>query len=271
MQAEQPKRLYRFLDRWGLDAIADLELKVTPPNEFNDPFEFTPRFEHRGDQDASKVWENAKRDPLIAANRPDLGMEDVKREHPLKDYDMIWRQRFQNFASRFFGVISLSADPAGTTMWAHYSADHTGLVLELNLNASPFDELTVAAKGNLLRQVDYLPSEKRARHSIHNYEEKLQEILLSCAGEKSPEWTNEAEHRFVVPLGSHHVVARLSEGKIVYLLQITAAAINRIIVGARSSVSFEREVRKAASLRQIPDNRISRARLDLNAFKVIVD
>lgn len=39
---QPPKHLYKYLDRCGLDALLNLELKITPPNEFADPLEFTP-------------------------------------------------------------------------------------------------------------------------------------------------------------------------------------------------------------------------------------
>src|SRR5271169_2550932 len=34
--------LYKYVDEFGLKILEDLRLKITPPNEFNDPFEITP-------------------------------------------------------------------------------------------------------------------------------------------------------------------------------------------------------------------------------------
>jgi hypothetical protein len=34
--------LYKYADDSGIRILEDLRLKVTPPNEFNDPFEITP-------------------------------------------------------------------------------------------------------------------------------------------------------------------------------------------------------------------------------------
>ena len=34
--------LYKYAGESGLRILEDLRLKITPPNEFNDPFEVTP-------------------------------------------------------------------------------------------------------------------------------------------------------------------------------------------------------------------------------------
>src|SRR5262245_58704781 len=39
--------LYKYCDTRGIDILQSLHLKVTPPIEFNDPFEFMPRLELR--------------------------------------------------------------------------------------------------------------------------------------------------------------------------------------------------------------------------------
>jgi hypothetical protein len=35
--------VFNYCDARGVSILQDLELKITPPNEFNDPFEFRPR------------------------------------------------------------------------------------------------------------------------------------------------------------------------------------------------------------------------------------
>jgi hypothetical protein len=35
--------VYKFCGKYGIEILRNLELKVTPPNQFNDPFEFTPK------------------------------------------------------------------------------------------------------------------------------------------------------------------------------------------------------------------------------------
>ena len=35
--------VFKFCGKYGLDILRKLELKITPPNQFNNPFEFKPR------------------------------------------------------------------------------------------------------------------------------------------------------------------------------------------------------------------------------------
>src|SRR5450432_1717823 len=35
--------IYKYCGKYGLKVLDNLELKITPPNQFNDPFEFTPK------------------------------------------------------------------------------------------------------------------------------------------------------------------------------------------------------------------------------------
>jgi len=46
-QREQPKCLYRFFDVHGLKTLVHGTVKITPPREFNDPFEFSPGISER--------------------------------------------------------------------------------------------------------------------------------------------------------------------------------------------------------------------------------
>ena len=38
-----PADVYKYCDARGTDILLKLRLKITPPNRFNDPFEFAPR------------------------------------------------------------------------------------------------------------------------------------------------------------------------------------------------------------------------------------
>lgn len=37
-----PDTVYKYCDQRGIDIVENLRLIVTPPNQFNDPFELTP-------------------------------------------------------------------------------------------------------------------------------------------------------------------------------------------------------------------------------------
>jgi hypothetical protein len=287
--SDRPKLLYKYLDRHGLDAIANLELRITPPNEFNDPLEFTPHFVATDECDYRAAYQLVRRDLLLASVPYDHFRQRFSIERNGKLIQSIW----QHGASRFFRVLCLSSDPASVPMWAHYSAYHTGLVLGLKLDARPFCVLldsVLSGCGNepqLFREVRYCPPRERriirlselyrALESGRGADDKFTEIFSTNASEKGGEWASEKEYRFVVPwpLNDHRlqqppVTVRMVNGRMIFFLRIDAAAISRIIIGERASSEFEHGVREAAALRGI-DGRIVRARIDRQRYTVEVD
>lgn len=64
--------------------------------------------------------------------------------------------------------------------------------------------------------------------------------------------------------------SRLVGGRGMHFVKIGAQAVNRVILGAKASAEFEREVRKAAALRGIPNGRVTKAGIDLENYGVRV-
>ena len=233
-----PTLLYKYLDHHGLDAIANLELKVTPPNEFSDPFEFTPRLNDSEEElRVAHRWYQKIKGPIS---------RDEFRNSWKQRADEGLRRRFQALAGKQVGVICFSADPTVVTQWAHYADGHRGLVLKMNLEVEPFKSLLEEKHWELPR-VDYLAPAQRKPCDVYQALEdedpaatKLVKIVLACAGEKSPEWEIEKEYRLIasIPNGvpESPVISRLVKGHVMYFLQLTAAAINQVILGARASV-----------------------------------
>ena len=265
-----PPLLYKYLDHHGLEAIANLELRITPPNEFNDPFEFTPRLNDSEEESrvAHKLYQKRK-GPISY---------DEFRNSRKQRADEGLRHRFQALAGKQMGVICFSADPTVVTQWAHYADGHRGLVLELNLEEEPFKSLLEEKHWELPR-VEYLRPAQRKPCDVYQAlvdedpeATKLLKIVFACAGEKSPEWEIEKEYRLIAPVPNgvpeSPVISRLVKGHVMYFLQLTAAAINQVILGARTSEEFEREVRKAAALKGIPRDRVIKARIDLENYCV---
>ena len=55
-----PKRIYRYYATFIKETIETNTLKVTPPSEFDDPFEFCPRM---NDFDELKFWDRLAKNP----------------------------------------------------------------------------------------------------------------------------------------------------------------------------------------------------------------
>lgn len=91
--------------------------------------------------------------------------------------------------------------------------------------------------------------------------EALQNILFSCGAEKSLEWCVEKEHRLIRHIST--VAHRIVSGRLLFFIRINHSpeVIGQIILGARATDEFDREVRKVARLRGLGDN-VVRAELD---------
>jgi hypothetical protein len=267
--SDHPKLLYKYLDRYGLDAIANLELKVTPPNEFNDPFEFIPRFVAETEGDWQAYYAISKKQ----AGFPPISYDDFRRTYSISRNVAAVRTVFQDLSSRLFAVLCLSADPQSVTQWGYYAAGHSGMVLELKTTEQPFSALI---DNKLLVTVRYCNADERKPQPIHRMVNaegttEIGRLLLDAAAEKSKEWREEKEYRFVIALGPMRFLqSRSVGGRVMYFVKFRARTINRVILGAKTSAEFEREVRKAVALRGIPNDRVIKASIDLENYCVRV-
>lgn len=107
-----PPLLYKYLDQHGLDAIANLELRVTPPNEFNDPFEFTPHLVIGDERDWTAAYKRARQDPLLVT----VTYDHFKQRFSIERNGKLLQNKWQDNASRLFGVLCLSFDRSSVPM-----------------------------------------------------------------------------------------------------------------------------------------------------------
>jgi Protein of unknown function (DUF2971) len=267
-----------------LDAIANLELRVTPPNEFNDPFEFIPRIEVK-DEAEHKVYYESYRKPGM----PEITFEEFKHRRIAERHCDLIRSAVLSVVSQQFTVLCLSATPREVTQWVHYADNHRGLVVELCMEEEPFRSILAAKLGRHV-EVNYLPPEKRNVVSLREFSElnqgvsdareradNMEQMLYRVAREKSEEWANEKEYRMIVPLpppGLYEdapVYSRLVNGRVLHLLKLNQRAIRRVILGVQTPAEFEREVRKGAARHGIGSERITRARLNIDRYAVEID
>ena len=88
--------LYKYSKaKWGIAILRELRLKVSPPNEFNDPFEFTPTainpIESLDQENLSRLNDRLKQDGLATST-----VEDLKKVLPVLQNN----QTGKNFASK---------------------------------------------------------------------------------------------------------------------------------------------------------------------------
>ncbi len=237
---QAPPLIYKYFNEHGARVIEDLELKVTPPNEFNDLFEVTPRpsaeplsqeeFDKLMNSEAGQAWldDRLSHSEKFRRGYDRLGgnlqglyklavplMPSIKQAICAKLLDEI---------SKHFGLICFCDDPQHLLMWSHYSDGHKGIVIG-------FD----ASKLNLgsIDPVDYVP--QRIEHNPPWQTTDL-DRMKAIITSKSDLWKYEGESRVMLKLADlkQHVLAN---GKTGYFCAIPPASIVKIILGFRCSLA----------------------------------
>jgi hypothetical protein len=160
--------VYKFCGNHGVNVLENLELKITPPNQFNDPFEFTPRIDYSDEAAYAKTQEQAileadyERQCAIGAFKESIGR--YAELHPARLAEMK-RQFMRNMprgaaeaaaalldgVSERYGILCMSGQRTSILMWGHYCDKPLGLTIGFN-RTSPIFRLE---KG--LRPVNYVP------------------------------------------------------------------------------------------------------------------
>src|SRR5713226_6189486 len=91
--------LYKYAGHSGIKIVEDMRLKVTPPNQLNDPFEVTPRTRVRLTQDY--MLEKVKHDPecFRPAYQDMVENEDYSGSFPkfLQESQTLFSKQFREF------------------------------------------------------------------------------------------------------------------------------------------------------------------------------
>lgn len=214
-------------------------LRLTPPGEFNDPFEGLPAVTAAWDSDALEYMEGEMH-RLAAADGVTLAPAEVAAE--LRGVDDLVARNGSAWVSRatneIFGVVSFSAHWDDGLMWGHYADSHRGFVVGYDALHSWFDTRTGPNDPmNHLVPMNY----SKVRPAIplsaflggHTDEERATALFLT----KARAWRYEREVRLVRRLDT----ADLREGTS-HLLRYPPELVREVIVGQRMSYSDRAEL-----------------------------
>jgi hypothetical protein len=266
-----PPLIYKYFGKHGVEVVEDFELKVTPPNEFNDIFEVTPRasaeafsrqeFDTLMDSEAGKNWLNERLSKskkfrrgyaLLGGNRQKFYefvvplMPGIKQGICEKLLDEI---------SKHFGLICFCDDPQHLLMWSHYSDGHKGIVIgfdpsKLNLGA--------------IDPVSYVPRRVELNPSLQTMDRDQMKAIITS---KSDLWKYEGEYRVMLKLAGLKK-RTLKNGTIGYFHAFPPASIIKVILGFRCS--FAQRIR-AALTKKGSRPALQCAKPDPNEFAVILE
>ena len=267
----------------GVEILKHLELKVTPPNQFNDPFEFTPHIissnpirkarailkskTHLKDWYVAEIRAGNFRGTFreyrkfVKLNRKVM-VVDMARHFPTATAEV--QQEMLDKISMTYGVLCLSKRRDSILMWGHYCDKHRGLVIGFDASNAVFN----AKNGNVLRPVVYV-KERVVFDATWNENDDLkfsqyeQQIILS----KNADWSYEEELRLSGVL-SPLKRKPLSDGSAGYFLPIPPAAFKTVTLGARFPSGLENEVRATLAQTNLSHVKIDRAELHESKFEL---
>jgi len=264
------------LENSALKVLDKLSLKVTPPNEFNDPFEFSPVVKTSDPNAAGRERLNRiLSDPsFYIRNRPAFSackdfadfQAFVRSRRDFFEKDLAKRltnldEEFQNdilpFLGSHYGVICFSAVDCEPLMWAHYATSHSGVMLEFAQDCPLF-------QGGAFLEVDY--NQDRAIYDPSQPADGSQVIAL--ARRKSEHWGYEKEYRVVVKLADTRNIAS-SGAKPLYLLQIEAKWLASVTFGCKCPKALRDEVLKLLTRTELRHIQPCKIQMDRALFKFL--
>lgn len=249
--AQPPPVLYKYCDPGGIDILENLRLKVSPPNRFNDPFEFAPKLTATLSRSKVKrlimpkdrlreVWSDLREKGRFQGSFRDFrrltrerlsSLVDSYRESLSKKAAENKKDLVQSLSQRF-AVFCLSEIRDDILMWSHYSRSHQGIVIGLATS-----HISLESDPNLLKveyssdraDMDYLERTRLSRQSKQQTDALIRR--------KSSHWSYEREWRrfyFVSECIIENDALRRCPN---YFVPIEATTIREVILGCRATES----------------------------------
>jgi Protein of unknown function (DUF2971) len=274
--------VYKFCDNRGVAILQNLELKITPANQFNDPFEFTPvvvcsdlEAEARSliePQDMrffeSKYFEEKASGKFVGSFQG--FMDEFVTSHLMKaipDTAKKLQDGYLDLISTHFGVLCLSKKRNSIVMFAHYGDNHHGFVIGFD------DSNSVFQKGKGLLPVNYV-SERIVfdmNWEMGGAEErKYAEMLIFT---KNEEWKYENEVRQIFPLDECPIKKpfkdkRTEKEMTNHFYPMPAEAIQSVSLGIKCSTELESQIRLVLQNKHFSHVKLERARLHDSKFEL---
>ena len=265
--------LFKYCGESGLKVLTNLEIKVTPPIEFNDPFEFSPMVSC-GDRKAQALRDTQRvidHPTFFQANRASFPQcrdfcefQSFVRanfnhvaatiEAATPEMDAQFQKEILSTFSKKFGVICFSSTPTEHLMWAHYASSHTGILIE-------FDETD-----GVFNNPSFLRVEYHADRATYDPDGRPNAAAVATfARRKSLHWSYEQESRLLIDLALTHKVAGTPA---MFLLSIELQLIKSVTLGLCSSAAVREEVLALASTPPLLHMEVFRIEADAKAFKL---
>ncbi len=276
--------VYKYCDKCGVDILKTLEIKITPANQFNDPYELLPyvicsdvegeaiNIIETEDDFLNEEYRKVKESGEYGGNFSEfkkLITSDLMPTIPnmatnlQANYDLI-RSRF--------GVLCLCKKRNSVVMFEHYGDKHHGLVIGFDSSHAIF------RKGAGLQLVNYVPErvvyDKSWKIIGGEQEGKFAEALIFS---KNEEWEYEHEVRQIFQLFPPHDECLTKKpfidkrsGKEIdgYFYPIPPEAFVSVSLGTKSLPELEKQVELVLQNKHLSHVKLDRARLHDSKFEL---
>ena len=258
---------YKYAGPNGLGILDDLRLKVTPPNEFNDPFEVTPRSNTPITQEtllARIGSDNGYVLTIYNLYRNDGGndsFEEFSARLPheiqkqsdaicaaLRDGEQKSDLLFLAEASEHVGVLCLSQPEDDVLLWSHYADHHRGISIGVDLDDDVFRTIRHVENAVVYENKRY-PFDRQINPETPEGLHHLTQMLFH----KSDAWCHEREYRLAFSLSD------LEHKGGVYLLRIYPSTIREVVLGCRINRETEERLLRLLALKRFSHIRVRRA------------
>jgi len=288
--------VYKYCCPRGVEILESLEIKVTQPNRFNDPFEFYPRMISTNPlRWAQQILKTPGVIERIYQTRTIAGswrgsLEEFRRhmsDHIEEEARSLVshvpqaigevRARVVEHASKTFGILCLSNKRDSILMWGHYADKHRGIVIgfdssndmfQANAKSSRLGESdsTVIMMG--LHPVEYGNERVVYDTSWFPTDPQMTQFEQQIFFSKSKDWIYEEEVRQCFALDS--LVARLLDDKSPgYFLPVSPAAVVSVSLGAKFNMDTAERVRAALKRSCFSHVVFDQASLDEREFALV--
>ena len=271
-----PPILYKYIPfEYALSVLQSLQLRVTPPIEFNDPFELSPRAVGTLPRDYVErllkrksheraVYEQAQLTGEFRGSRREFLKEfRGKRGKHVNDAIIGSKQIHRKVLPRWFleqiskeyGILCLSAVADDILMWSHYASGHRGIVIG------------IAIPGHWkLHAIDYTAQRPAIDLSKSPYFDNVEEILYAMIKSKSNHWKYEKEQRVLSPL--NNLEQKAKDGHNMYFVTLQPNLITEIRLGLRFP---EETLSQVHTIHQttLPHTRLLKAGLHDDAYELV--
>lgn len=126
-ERERPQTFFKYfaLNKNSVDALTNMYLYATHPNQFNDPYDCNKNLITFDTEESMKIlWE--------------VQYGDVCRTYTNEDDALTFsRDAYMTLLYRKLGLVSLTTTHNNMLMWTHYT-NHRGFCIELDTNSLPF-------------------------------------------------------------------------------------------------------------------------------------